>query len=206
MSFSKAVGLGMICLVAFCAPRAMAGPITYYYTGPDFLDVAAPYTTSDSISGYFTLASPLGDNITLQITDYIPYTGPVPSLDFSFSDGQQTIDTGNAFEDIFTLDTNSIGQITHWDIDVGIFSNGAHYIHTQGFTAIQGFGYDSTSLAPGGADADTGTMQGTITDEAPTAPEPMSALLASTALLALAFAARKMNLRAQCRQTKTTSC
>lgn len=105
-SFVVAAALTMI-----GAATARADTI-YTYTGNDFNEVSGPYTTSEFISGYFVLASPLGDNTTTYDA------GPV--LSFSFSDGVTTLTNSTPqVSDIFTsLVTNSNGVPIDWEVEI----------------------------------------------------------------------------------------
>jgi hypothetical protein len=102
-----------------------AAATTYTYTGNDFTVAGAPYTTSDSVSGYFTVATPLGPNLVDQT---------ITPLTFSFTDGPDTVsntnDTGgNGSGSVFLFFyTNSAGLPIDWYFSVasavaGMFSN-----------------------------------------------------------------------------------
>jgi hypothetical protein len=88
-----------------------ASPVTYTYTGLPFTEAHSPYTTSDFVSGYFTVPTALADGSVFDLTP----------TSYSFSDGVQTISSANppvvaAFDGI----TNSSGDIYGWDIFLGL--------------------------------------------------------------------------------------
>ena len=79
---------------------------TYTYTGNPFTSVIAPYTTSSFVSGWFTVASPLG-NWTDQM---------IRPLDYAFSDGLGT-PFGGGDSDVFAgISADASGNILTWDI------------------------------------------------------------------------------------------
>jgi hypothetical protein len=62
---------------------------TYTYTGNHFTNAVAPYTTSESITGYFTTSTPLTANLNAaDISSSVQF--------FSFSAGQSTWTSINA--------------------------------------------------------------------------------------------------------------
>jgi uncharacterized protein (TIGR03437 family) len=89
--------------------------VTYTYKGNKFTSGGPPYTTADSITGYFT-APPLAPNLTaMDITSTV--------IAFSFSDGINTWDQTNTnpIERRFVISTDSQSNIIAWD--VGVSSN-----------------------------------------------------------------------------------
>jgi hypothetical protein len=108
---SAVVGLIIgIAMVAFCAASADAS-VTYDYTGNDFTQVTSPYTISDNITGSFTLANPLGSNLT--------FPTPVTPLAFTFSDGVQTISQATTgVTASFDFSTDGAGGIASWQIEI----------------------------------------------------------------------------------------
>jgi hypothetical protein len=106
---------GLAAGFAVLALGASAHAATYVYTGNDFNSFTEPsaYTTSDSVTGSITLASPLPDGVdTFNL---------VPSADiqsFSFSDGLQTLTNTNATGSSFAFETDASGNITFWQVTV----------------------------------------------------------------------------------------
>ena len=100
----------MLAATLFGASGAANAQVTYTYTGQDFQSATAPYTTSDSVSGSFTLASALAAN----------FSGLVTPSAFSFSDGVDTITNTNydAAESYLFIQTNGAKQIEYWTVDL----------------------------------------------------------------------------------------
>lgn len=97
-------------LSAMLTATALANTF-YSYTGNDFTFADPPYTTSDSISGFFTLTSALAPSTTF------PTITPTA---FSFSDGQQTLSSSlpTALIIIVNVTTDATGNISQWQLDV----------------------------------------------------------------------------------------
>jgi len=106
------------------APQAKADAI-YSYVGNDFTSFSTPstFTTSDSVSGSFSLASPLAANLNDFTISNV--------LSFSFSDGPHTFteSTANLAAAIFKgVSTDASGNIINWQIEIGtnFSSSGGH--------------------------------------------------------------------------------
>src|SRR5262249_13798607 len=98
------------------APQAKADAI-YSYVGNDFTIVenhtpSGTFTTSDPVSGSFSLASPLAVNLN----DFT-----IPNvLSFSFSAGPHTFtESSDLREATFNVWTDASGNIINWQIEIG---------------------------------------------------------------------------------------
>ena len=80
---------------------------TYTYQGSDFTVAQAPYTTSDFISGQLTTTSRIPAN-----WGFAEFQQNV--LTWSFSDGVNTWNSGDAQLVVFSAQTDSQGNITSW--------------------------------------------------------------------------------------------
>lgn len=88
----------------------MASSVTYTYTGNDFETVIAPYTTSDFVSGSFTLTSPLADNMA---------ESAITPASYSFTDGVQTFSSAAPPAEVtFDVGTDASGNIDTWVIEL----------------------------------------------------------------------------------------
>lgn len=92
----------------------LAASTTYTYTGNDFQAVfGGSYTTSDFVSGFFTVASPLPDNLLFSSQNVTPTA-------YSFTDGVQTFDSTTPPTNVtFDIATDASGNIIRWDINLG---------------------------------------------------------------------------------------
>jgi hypothetical protein len=167
--------------------------VTYTYTGNDFSNAVPPYTTSNSVTGSFTVASPLGANLALQQTPYLSY---------SFSDGVETITDLNAylpFLENIDVATDSNGNITNWSVT--ILSNNDptfNHIYTENYHGsldliVTDLGDLLTPVSPGLASigegvnfSDPGTWTSNIAAPPPSAtPEPSTFALLGTGLIGI---------------------
>ncbi len=156
----------------FSAGFAHADPV-YTYTGQNFTTVSGAYTTSDHVTGSFTVATPLGDN--LSDDTFTPES-------FSFNDGLQTLTSGNASASTFGVSTDPSGNITNYRIVI---------VGTSPFFYMF-ISEDFFDTANDGASLAYNQIAGTFTEQTPATPlstvtpEPSSIALLSTGLLGAA--------------------
>lgn len=169
--------------VAISASTVARADTTYTYTGDNFTTINGPlYTTSDSVSGWFTTVSPLGDNLANDM---------INPVSFSFSDGVQKI-TNLSFNPTFTffkVSTDSSGDLTNWKIEVVPLNNESSSIYTVNwllptYNAVDGAYYVEASDYVDSAFTSLDSV-GTWTTTTPT-PEPAGLILVGTGFLGLA--------------------
>lgn len=100
-------------LVLLVASNASAATV-YTYTGSEFTTAPSPFTTSDSISGSFTVSNPLGGL----------FNGSVSPSSYSFSDVVDTLTGSNSFIGNLTIQTDAQGNIDGWVVVLIGFSGG----------------------------------------------------------------------------------
>jgi uncharacterized protein (TIGR03437 family) len=97
---------GLAFLLSY-AVRLSAQTPTYTYTGNDFTNAVAPYTTTEFVTGYFTTSAPLAANLNAaDISSEVQF--------FSFSVGQSTWNSMNAAPSGQRVSTDGQGHITAW--------------------------------------------------------------------------------------------
>ena len=182
--------------VAFILTAPLRADTTYTYTGNDFTTITgAGLTTSDSVTGSFTLASALGDNLNGNNI-------AASTLSFSFTDGPDTItnstpgvDTCNC-SPVIDIWTDGSGNIVNWDVAVTVGELGSETILTQDYfagiftgTLIRDLGnLDNTGDNTAENLGDAGTW---TTGSTSATPEPGSLWLLGAGLAALTGAIRR---------------
>jgi hypothetical protein len=212
----------LVLFAAFLLPLPMMADTTYYFTGSNFSSFgteaanssssgftfgSSSYSTSDSVSGWFTVSAPLAAN---------SYDGSNPKV-FSFSDGQQTINETDAYFAVFELLTASDGSIKAWEIDAYLLPKGGKA--TGEIMLFGGVGYFINGYGPisnaEGGNAGHGGEAGVIfnsdgsmdlgesvtfgswsTTPTSATPEPSSIVLMLSGLAGRAGVARRKFLRA----------
>jgi hypothetical protein len=115
MNLNRTCVLGSLLIGAVLFGGSEAGAITTYtYTGNNFGAIfdqdppAGTYTTSMNVSGFFTLSSPLAENLPGSF---------ITPLSFSFFDGRNTFTntTPNTISD-FLFQTDAFGNISSWTV------------------------------------------------------------------------------------------
>jgi hypothetical protein len=191
----------------------MMADTTYYYTGNNFTIFAtqdtsanttygsASYNTGDSVTGWFSVRAPL------------PAASPgfpLAPIAFSFSDGQQTINstdvingTAGILNGDFAFITGSNGNIVDWELlmlsytDEGptgaIYMFGGPYF-SVGNGPVGGYAGDLGGIihSDGSTDFGESATSGSWSTTPPsTTPEPSSIVLLLTGLASMAGVARR---------------
>ena len=102
---------------------ARADVVTYNYVGADFTHANLPFTTTENLTGTISFAAPLAANLTLNPFRTSNVAQPVA---FSFTAGPETL-TSASFSPNFTsfeFSTDNAGNITGWDIVIGLGGGG----------------------------------------------------------------------------------
>ena len=152
----------------------MAADTVYTYTGQNFTTLigGGSYALTDSVTGWFTVASPLTANI--------PSSLIIPAA-YSFSDGVQTLSSSSpSLTSQFRVGTDGIGDITNWSISVSWST--VNEIYT---TSVGGVSQDEGFM--GAAEGLIGQHPGTwVESTASAVPEPGTLILFASALLGMA--------------------
>lgn len=167
---------------------------TYTYTGNGFtqLDSGTSYTSSSSITGSITFASPLDPDLGNQFMAGFVFASPITYLSFSFSDGLQTITNATAVNPIINIATDDQGNIIAWQIDVGDFAGNYEIFfnsHTILYTASGNDGATFNGIYGGNSTPGTWSLVGG--SQPVLAPEPSSLAFLITGVVGVAGAARK---------------
>ena len=163
MRFTLQRALGV--LAACCLAIPLTASTTYTYTGNDFEAVfGGSYTTSDFVSGFFTVASPLPDNLVFSNNNVTPTA-------YSFTDGVQTFSSVSPPTNItFDIGTDASGNITSWNVTLGSGPPGNNSVSTD--NAASDVGQMDSFGAFGDVIGDPGTWASSSGSTA--TPEPAS--------------------------------
>jgi hypothetical protein len=171
----------------------------YVYTGSAYDTFSSAGFHPSGLSGSFTVASPLGDNLAM---------ANISPTAFSFTDGFFTLTNSTPYSgSAFLISTDSLGNITAWSFQIGIGPPGSPYfLHTcSPSPTTDGSAYTLTSSSNNVSSMDSSScLHGDdstgqvvpITDTASVTkagswsqtnavPEPASCLLVGTGLVAI---------------------
>ena len=178
----RIVGLAVVVGVLAWGQVAQAAPLkTYTYTGHPFELASSPFTTSDLISGFFTvdcgLAGGGGDCSSLTFGVY-----NAAVIDFSFSAGPLTIGSGGlpALGTDLSFSTSGDMNISSWAVFLAgdpTFDTRIIFSPNSDIAAVQGAGFGFASTL--------GSWQLT------TGPEPTTLLLLGTGLAIAGYRRRR---------------
>ncbi len=172
----KLISAALLCfMLTVCIAAPAKADSTYTYTGNPFTGFygGASCPPSCSLSGSFTVSSPLAPGLVF---------GTVTPVSFSFTDGGFTITSSDYSGNIF-VDTNSLGQIDGWQIDIVSGPSSSHYQIVSTLSGDQGSYYTTSTSSQAYNSEDPGTWAASTTG----VPEPPSLVMLSIGILALAM-------------------
>ena len=178
MKMSRKILLGGLAALILTAP--LMADVTYTYTGNDF-EVASgfPYSTSDFVSGFFTVSSALGDSRP---------DSAVTTTSYSFTDGVQTFYSSSPPAEVtIEVGTGLTGSINVWDINLSTGPPDDNYVSTDSVSTdggSNGGAYAYNLGDPGGWKQSGGGGS--------TVPEPGYVGLLGIGLAAIVFVQRKL--------------
>jgi hypothetical protein len=194
----------LLCLFCFLLvlPKFASADTIYTYTGNDFTTLANnttsanKFTTSDFVSGFFDLSSPLAANL--------PSGTVISPTDFSFSDGVDTVSLANFSVLTVQVGTDSTGKIISWNIDAE--SGSTFPLALIGTAKVTTLVADSGSEILGVSQFGQARMEGSNASDAGTwtsetvtgaAPEPSGLVLLGTGMAGLlGVASRRLRRQA----------
>lgn len=168
---------------------------TYTYIGNSFTHFTtspSPYSTANSVTGFFTMASPVAADLALA-----DLTADV--LSFSFTDGTiNTITSAGGGRFYLLLSTDSGGTITAWDVRafIGTPPTNSAIFTCKGSTVVNGcrnFPDDESYLNNGAITGYNISNPGTW-EVTSAVPEPTTLTLLSVILLSAIPALRRKGL------------
>jgi hypothetical protein len=164
-------------------PAPLLADTVYTYTGNDFNTISSPsvFTTADSISGSFTVATPLGANLEVE----------VQPVSFSFSDGVETFTQANTTASSnLVVFTDASGDIIAWDISL-ISSDSTNVLTSDDNFIDEGFALVNGVAESGFVEHDSGTWSVSETGDPSVAPEPSTLTFMATGALGLVGVMRR---------------
>jgi hypothetical protein len=167
-------------LAAFVLTLPAMATSVYTYTGNDFdafSNAPGPYTTSDFVTGSFTVSAPLAAN--LQFSD-----NNVAPIAYHFTDGVQTFTNNSGLTDVFfDFATDSKGNIIDWFVSLSDGPN-TNRIATSGDIVLTIIDFGAEYPSEGQVMSDPGKWT--------TVPEPGSLLAVGAGLLGVGLRRRKV--------------
>jgi PEP-CTERM motif len=111
--------------IALAPVDSARADVVYDYVGADFTHANLPFTTAENLTGTISFATPLAANLTLNSGSTNSNVTPVA---FSFTAGPETLTSANFNPSpnftSFQFSTDAAGNITAWDIVIGLGGGG----------------------------------------------------------------------------------